>query len=153
MPKGPINNIPALVQVMAWRRWGDKLLSEPMMASLLTRICITRPQWVKKNIDWVLLVQHSYVVIYVVIYNVRYCKAARINMITLWFSGVLTNISCNHHLTFHIVHVCGATWVFVVGWKLLQYSTFARSFLISDVKSCSSAYRNNDQIPNFSPPD
>ena len=32
VPKGPINNIPALVQIMAWRRIGDKPLSEPMMA-------------------------------------------------------------------------------------------------------------------------
>ena len=31
VPKGPIKNIPALVQIMAWRRPGDKLLSEPMM--------------------------------------------------------------------------------------------------------------------------
>ena len=31
--KGPINNIPALVQIMAWRRPGDKPLSEPMMIS------------------------------------------------------------------------------------------------------------------------
>ena len=29
--KGPINSIPALVQIMAWRRPGDKPLSEPMM--------------------------------------------------------------------------------------------------------------------------
>ena len=27
VPKGPINNIPALVQVMAWRRPGDKPLT------------------------------------------------------------------------------------------------------------------------------
>ena len=27
VPKGPINNIPALVQIMAWRRPGDKPLS------------------------------------------------------------------------------------------------------------------------------
>ena len=47
VPKGPINNIPALVQIMAWRRWGDKPLSEPMMVSLPTHICVTRPQWVK----------------------------------------------------------------------------------------------------------
>ena len=46
VPKGQINNIPALVQIMAWRRPGDKLLSEPMMVSLLTHICATRPQWV-----------------------------------------------------------------------------------------------------------
>ena len=49
VPKGPINNIPALVQVMAWRRSGDKPLSEPMMVSLLTHICVTRPQWVNAN--------------------------------------------------------------------------------------------------------
>ena len=46
VPKGPINNIQALVQIMAWRRPGDKPLSEPMMVSLLTHICVTRPQWI-----------------------------------------------------------------------------------------------------------
>ena len=46
VPKGPIDNIPALVQIMAWHRSGDKPLSEPMMVSLLTHICVTRPQWV-----------------------------------------------------------------------------------------------------------
>ena len=47
VPKSPINNIPAMVQIMAWRRPGDKPLSEAMMVSLLTHICATRPQWVK----------------------------------------------------------------------------------------------------------
>ena len=46
LPKGPINNNPALVQIMAWRRSGNKPLSEPMMVSLLTHICFSRPQWV-----------------------------------------------------------------------------------------------------------
>ena len=32
---GPINQIPALVQIMAWRRPGNKPLFEPMMVSLL----------------------------------------------------------------------------------------------------------------------
>ena len=31
VPEGPINNIPALVLMMAWRRIGDKPLSEPML--------------------------------------------------------------------------------------------------------------------------
>ena len=44
VPKGPNNNNPALVQIMAWRRPGDKPLSEPMVDSLLTHICVTRPQ-------------------------------------------------------------------------------------------------------------
>ena len=47
VPKGPINNFAALVQIMAWRRPGDKPLSKPMMVSLLTHRCVTRPQRVK----------------------------------------------------------------------------------------------------------
>ena len=47
VPKGPINKIPAFVQIMAWRHSGDKPLSEPMMFSLQMHICVTRPQWVK----------------------------------------------------------------------------------------------------------
>ena len=37
---------------MAWRRPGDKPLSEPMMDSLLTHICVTRPQWVNSPRCW-----------------------------------------------------------------------------------------------------
>ena len=44
---GPINNIPALVQIMAWRRPGDKPLCESKLVKSLTHICVTRPQWVK----------------------------------------------------------------------------------------------------------
>ena len=47
-PKGPINNIAALVQIMASRRSGGKPLSEPMMVRLPTHICVARPQWVNK---------------------------------------------------------------------------------------------------------
>ena len=32
---------------MAWRRPGDKPLSEPMLVNSLTHICVTRPQWIK----------------------------------------------------------------------------------------------------------
>ena len=48
VPNVPINNIPALVQIMAWRRPGDKPLSELMMDSLPMHICVTQPQWVKE---------------------------------------------------------------------------------------------------------
>ena len=47
--RGQINNSPSLVQIMAWRRPGDKPLSEPMMVSLLTHVCVTRPQWVNSR--------------------------------------------------------------------------------------------------------
>ena len=57
VPKGPINNTPAMVQIMAWRRPGDKPLSEPMMVSLLTHICVARPQWVNSQDSHILPLQ------------------------------------------------------------------------------------------------
>ena len=54
VPKGSINNIPALVQIMVWRRPGDKPLSEPLMVILPTHICVTRPQWVKLEHRWII---------------------------------------------------------------------------------------------------
>ena len=42
IPECPINNIPALVEIMAWRRPGDKPLSELMMDSLLTHLSLIK---------------------------------------------------------------------------------------------------------------
>ena len=44
-----IDNIPALVQIMAWHRSGDKPLSEPVVVNLLTHICVTWPEWVNRT--------------------------------------------------------------------------------------------------------
>ena len=49
VPKGLINNILALVQIMVWHRPGDKPLSEPMIFSLPTHKCFARPQWVNPS--------------------------------------------------------------------------------------------------------
>ena len=46
VPKVWLNNTPAVVQVMAWGWAGTKKLSEPVIVSLLTHICVARPQWV-----------------------------------------------------------------------------------------------------------
>ena len=53
--KGPINNIPALVQIMAWCRPGDKSLSEPIIVSLSTHIFVTRSMSEAKHIDYLQL--------------------------------------------------------------------------------------------------
>ena len=53
VPMGPINNIPALVPIMAWHRQGDKPLSEPMMISLLTHICVTSMSYSHSSLAWV----------------------------------------------------------------------------------------------------
>ena len=59
--KGAIDNNLALVQMMAWRRSGDKPLSEPMMISLPTHICVTQPQWVNEE-PWYPLCKSEHVV-------------------------------------------------------------------------------------------
>ena len=41
-----ISKFLALVEIKAWRRTGDNPLSDPMMFSLLTHICVTLSQWV-----------------------------------------------------------------------------------------------------------
>ena len=51
--KGPINNIPALVQIMAWCPSGYKPLSEHE-PSLLMHMCVTRPQWVMHRCRFVI---------------------------------------------------------------------------------------------------
>ena len=61
---------------MAWRRPGDMPLSELMMVSLLTHICVTRPQWVK----WVLR--------YVQRNVIHCCNAKRVTMAWTWHENI-----------------------------------------------------------------
>ena len=100
VPKGPINNIPSLVQIMAWRRSGDKPLSEPMMVSLLTHICITRPQWVNSSVDW--LSVHSH---YSITSGLAYCPACRTSLIAtrFWVVMICPIIKCLTVLEFSFI--------------------------------------------------
>ena len=49
VPWSPIDNIPALVQVMVWCHPGDNLLSELKSVRLPTHICVTRLGWVSRS--------------------------------------------------------------------------------------------------------
>ena len=50
LPEGPIDNKPALVQVMAWHRTGSKPSPEPISQSSLGHICGTRGRWVNESL-------------------------------------------------------------------------------------------------------
>ena len=81
---GPINNIPALVGIMAWRRSGDKPLSEPMMVSLLKHICVTCPQWVK---------YHIHICIVTTVLNLLICRVCTcIHWLLIGYSSNETNV-------------------------------------------------------------
>ena len=51
VPKVRINNIPGLVQIMAWCRPGTTPLTEPMMVVLPSESCVTGSQWVNPYIS------------------------------------------------------------------------------------------------------
>ena len=70
---------------MAWHRPGDKPLFVPMMVSLLTYICVTRPQWVECWND---------------------CSAFQITCLETydWHHGVLRIIQTPWWITLHPLH-------------------------------------------------
>ena len=80
VPKGPINNIPALVQIMAWRRQGDKPLSEPIMVWLPTHICLTRTQCVNGLVTNICQGIYNY--------HVHQCQS-------VWYQGISTDLLFN----------------------------------------------------------
>ena len=89
VPKGPINDIPTLVQIMAWRRPGEKPLSEPMLVSLPTHICVTRPQLVNSCISYELQMKCSFVSYHP--YYWLYLMRSEPNSGTFpWWSGTVT---------------------------------------------------------------
>ena len=49
VPKGPINNVPALFQIMAWYRPGDKQLLEPMLTEFTDAYMRHKGKWVNVN--------------------------------------------------------------------------------------------------------
>ena len=112
--KGQINNIPALVQIMAWHRPGDKPLSEPMMVSLPTHICVTRPEWVKlrflkqENENYAALVGLP------LTYKGRYQIT---NIIQTGFSNGFSLIKPMYFFL-NLTEVCsrGSNWVKVMAW-------------------------------------
>ena len=78
VPQGTINNIPALVQIMAWRRPGNMPLSGPMMVRFPTHICVTRPQWVKhchRMFTWKSFRIKSYFYVVMCVYDVYALKS------------------------------------------------------------------------------
>ena len=106
VPMVRIYNIPALVQIMAWCRPGDKPLSEPMMVSLLTHICVTRPQWVNDTIS----------------YNMtNWLKRFVLNSLFLY-----TAISIVYSLVIHI-HIWDRLWLLNCWWFMF-YSHSGRRY-------------------------
>ena len=104
VPRVPINNIPTLVQMMAWRRPGDKPLSEPIMVSLLTHICVARPQWVKIACDTIkrryVQVKYNKETVIVMTNNTHTCFISRLYSIIFQYNvnGSSNTYTCWCHV-------------------------------------------------------
>ena len=107
VPEGAINNIPALVQIMAWRRSGDKPLSEAMMVSLSTHICVTRPQWVKW-VRWLAWWSYHFM-----------CYATLFNIYELSLGNTFKFILL--HMLLHDIKHSAAIIVFYVAWNIIFF--------------------------------
>ena len=67
VPKGTINNMSALVQIMAWRPTGDKPLSEPMMDAISQTTLSNKFSWMKMlefrlNFHWSLFLREQLII-------------------------------------------------------------------------------------------
>ena len=101
VPRSQIDNIQALVQIIAWYRPGDKPLSEPMMFSLLTHVCLTRPQWVNAIND----------------------KGWLAHSMECCFPAALSRVYFCHnaHITIYILEWTGQIGVPQQGWSIKSY--------------------------------
>ena len=112
VPKGPGDNIPALVQIMAWHRPGDKHFSESMMVRLPTHICVTRSQWVniKSYLSYPSLQEHYSDRLYLNNMQVLTCiNITKMKWNGSWFLCMICTwnfLSCSfvlHYISYHAV--------------------------------------------------
>ena len=118
---GTINNIPALVRIMAWRRPGDKPLSEPMMVRLPTHICVTRPQWVK-----MMRSQIRYI-------RMRFCYNNSPKVVKIFVNPVDVHHKQKHHHCMNSIYTCCGKSV--ASFKYLTWLNGAFSAIIPRVSN------------------
>ena len=131
VPKGLIINIPALVLIMAWRRPGDKPLSEPMLVRSLTHICVTRPQWVNWygltsthcglwrhsmgqhfRSKWLAAWQHQAIIWTTVDLSSKVFCGIHLKVILQVLKIVMCKISLKGFFYISLLHLCGTDSVF-----------------------------------------
>ena len=128
VPKGPINNIPALVQIMAWRRPGDKPLSEAVMVRLPTHISVTRPQWVY-------LSSMRFCGIHLTAISQEMLKIQYLSLKRVWKLLIQLMVVLWHHMVTEIwVNIGSGNGLFNVAWRH-QAITWTNVDL-SSVRSC-----------------
>ena len=118
-----------LIQIMAWRRPGDKPLSEPMMVSLPTPIHVTRPKWVN---DMGFCVRSAFVKKYNIQLTVRFISVKKDIYECLWLYACAC--ACmGRHDCFQIPPLCNqlfpcSKWYDIISKFIfhLEFASFAQ---------------------------
>ena len=102
---------------MAWRRPGDKPLSEPMII-LLMHICVTRPQWVNCLCDEFC---RGNMKMYLHFFSIlRWCKLLKSFLMKKISCFFLSVYSCRYHFTSYVIMHLKIKFWFESSGKLLH---------------------------------
>ena len=147
VPESPVNNIPALVQKMAWHWSGDKPLSEPVMVSLLTQ----QKFHIKMKTQLVIWKKTTYA-------HIMPFRSQKMKLISFWrisatmhVTGIDSKIvkATRHTILQPIVHICNlslANGIFPQQLKIAKVIPLCKG---SDA-SLFSIYRPISVLPVFS---
>ena len=115
VPKGPVDNIPSLIQIMSWRRPGNEPLSEPMIV-----ILSTRPQWVNYQATDYCIIKSNKIVgshTFISHYEWKLCTHCDIYM----FSA---NV---YHYIYTYIYLINT---FLLNWSVRDFSVYSLFFSI-----------------------
>ena len=124
--KGLIDNIPALVQIMAWHRSGDKPLSEPMTNILLRHICITRPQRVNTS-GWPVGIWHNNIYVKTNSFHTWTTVSLVIGRWVEWKNSYTSNIVCES------IHTNFTTWACHIVELIIKNNTGTMTMFSHDI--------------------
>ena len=125
VPRAPDNNTPTLVQIMVWRRPGDKPSSELMMAGLLTHICTLGPNELYEL--------HNGMRFAVIHEEMDHVSPVRIDIIIMesWYINAfpiyLMSLQCNHKKINHNDIMCIIHGIYCTYYVMLEVSIQATS--------------------------
>ena len=112
---GAIDNIPALVRIMAWCWPGDKPLSDPMMVNLPTRLYTISSHWVN-SVQWTM--RSTFVFICHHLISCFSCINVRLSVASLTYDARLINYCI---IMYHILQArCQKSYYYFIHWVYIH---------------------------------
>ena len=113
-------DIPALVEVAVWRRPGDRPVSEPVMARLLTHICVIRPQWVN-DMNFMKYYNTDRNRMMASLHQMMYSCHVLFHFTLSWIRGLLYTGYITILRFIHFTYVIETMLYVILGWMCVSY--------------------------------